>query len=79
MAGLVPATAALSEGAGLEEILDRHDLSPERFTGAGLPNCRAGWLRCATGRAFWPAVIARKRCPDSRIDLAGPFFWAGFT
>jgi hypothetical protein len=30
-------------------------------------NCRGGWLCCATGRGFWPAVIApKRRCKLSR-------------
>jgi hypothetical protein len=60
------------EGAGLEKFQTATTISRllEPFTGAALLNCRAGWSCCATGRGFWPAVIAPKTMPCQSVAVS---------
>ena len=65
------------EGAGQEEIIDRHDnltVARARSIGAVFNNIRAGWSCCATELAFWRGAIDRRRCPDA---IGADLFVAG--
>jgi hypothetical protein len=54
------------EGAGQEEIIDRHDnlTIAEPSIAAGCPKIRADWSCCATALAFWRGAIDRRRCRE---------------
>jgi hypothetical protein len=53
-----------AQGAGQEEIIDRHDnlTVARRFIAAECPSIRAGWLNYAIALVFWPEAISRRRC-----------------
>ena len=60
------------EGAGQEEIIDRHDnLTVARaiYRGRVSGSIRGGWSCCATGPAFWREATDRRRCPDTLAQI----------